>query len=138
MIGYWFVFFKMQERVFLFVPTHETYWTNFEQYDWLFAWTAGSKLVTVLFKVYFDQTSFDVYLIDWERPKPVTSEVIVAGGSKQKERRSRDKLDVNAWRSLFLVNELNELQNYKIISSNVTLFVYGLLMEGVGLRYWTD
>lgn len=109
MIGYWFVFFKMQERVFLFVPTHETYWTNFEQYDWLFAWVAGSKLVTVLFKVYFDQTSFDVYLIDWERPKPVTSEVIVAGGSKQKERRSRDKLDVNAWRSLFLVNELNEL-----------------------------
>ncbi len=88
----------------------------------------GSKFVTVLFKVYFDQTSFDVYLIDWERPKPVSSEVPVVGGLKQKERRSRDKLDVNAWRSLFLVNELNELQNYKIISSNMTLFVYGLLM----------
>ena len=54
MIGYWFVFYKLQERVFLFVPTNETYWTNFEQYDWLFAWVAGSKLVSILFKVYFD------------------------------------------------------------------------------------
>jgi len=138
MIGYWFVFYKMQERVFLFVPTHETYWTNFEQYDWLFAWAAGSKLVTVLFKVYFDQTSFDVYLIDWERPKPQQNEIPVMENQKQVARRSVDKLDVNAWRSLFLINELNELQNYRIISSNVTLFLYGLFMEGIGLRYWTN
>ena len=30
MIGYWFVFFKLQERVFCFIPTHKTYWENFE------------------------------------------------------------------------------------------------------------
>ena len=70
MIGYWWVFFKLQERVYTFVPTHETYWENFEQYDWLFGWVTGSKLVFMLFKVFFDQSTFDVYLIDWERRKP--------------------------------------------------------------------
>lgn len=30
MIGYWFVFFKLQERVYTFMPTHETYYDNFE------------------------------------------------------------------------------------------------------------
>ena len=30
MIGYWFVFFKLQERVYCFLPTHKTYWENFE------------------------------------------------------------------------------------------------------------
>jgi meckelin len=55
----------------------------------------------------------------------------------QIQRRIEDKIDVNAWRSLFLVNELNELQSYKIISTNMTLFFYALFMQTVGLRYWT-
>ena len=29
MIGYWFVFYKLQERVYCFVPTQKEYWTNF-------------------------------------------------------------------------------------------------------------
>ena len=55
----------------------------------------------------------------------------------QIQRRIEDKIDVNAWRSLFLVNELNELQSYKIISTNMTLFFYALFIQTVGLRYWT-
>ena len=47
-------------------------------------------------------------------------------------------MDVNAWRQLFLVNELNEVSNYKIINTNVTLLLYGLFMEGFGLRWWTN
>jgi len=88
MIGYWWVFFKLQERVYTFVPTHETYWTNFEQYDWLFAWVTGSKLVYVIFKVFFDQGSFDVYLIDWERPRPQSNEVPVIQNRKMVARRN--------------------------------------------------
>lgn len=45
---------------------------------------------------------------------------------------------MNAWRSLFLVNELNELQNYKIINTNLSLFLYALFMQGFGLRYWAN
>ena len=54
MIGYWWVFFKLQERVYCFIPTHYEYWTNFEQYDWLFGWTCGAKLAYVIYKVFFD------------------------------------------------------------------------------------
>ena len=54
------------------------------------------------------------------------------------QRRFLERVDVNAWRSLFLVNELNELQSYKIISTNITLFVYALIMQGFGVRYWTN
>ena len=98
MIGYWFVFFKLQERVYCFLPTHKTYWENFEQYDWLFGWVTGSKLCYVMYKIYFDQCSFDVYLIDWERPKPQTNEIPIFENDKQVSRRREDKLDVNAWR----------------------------------------
>jgi len=45
---------------------------------------------------------------------------------------------VNAWRSLFLINELNELGSYRLISTPTSLFVYALIMEGFGLRYWTN
>ena len=139
MIGYWFVFFKLQERVFCFIPTHKTYWENFEQYDWLFGWVTGCKLVYVIFKVYFDQSSFDVFMIDWERPKPQESQVpIQRQNEDQKQRTDVSKMDVNAWRQLFLVNELNEVSNYKIINTNVTLLLYGLFMEGFGLRWWTN
>jgi len=47
-------------------------------------------------------------------------------------------MDVNAWRSLFLINELNELGSYRLISSNLTFFIYALVMEGLGVRYWTN
>ena len=53
-------------------------------------------------------------------------------------RGARSKMDVNAWRSLFLINELNEIGRYRLISSNFTLFIYALLMEGIGMRYWTN
>lgn len=51
---------------------------------------------------------------------------------------ARSKFDVNAWRSLFLLNELNELQCVKLISTNFTLLAYATLMEGFGLKYWTS
>jgi hypothetical protein len=47
---------------------------------------------------------------------------------------SRRKKYVNAWRRLFLLNELSELQTYKLISTELNLFLYALIMEGFGLR----
>ena len=37
---------------------------------------------------------------------------------------------------MFLVNELNELQGYRLISMEITLFAYAVLMEGFGVKYW--
>lgn len=100
--GYWFVFFKLQERVYCFLPAPDSWQTNFLPYDWLFTWVAGSKLLFVTFRIVFEQTSWNIFVIDWERPK------------YQEHKTSGDidprvKFDVNAWRHIFLVNELNEL-----------------------------
>lgn len=45
---------------------------------------------------------------------------------------------MNAWRRLFLLNELSELQAYKLINSELNLLLYALLMEGVGFRNMTS
>ncbi len=45
-------------------------------------------------------------------------------------------MGVNAWRSLFLLNEFNELQLEKLISIEFTLCTYLLLVEGVGWKYF--
>ena len=36
------------------------------------------------------------------------------------------------------MNELNELQTYKLVRTDVTLILYAIAMEGFGLKYWTS
>jgi meckelin len=134
MTGYWFVFFKLQERVYCFLPAHEgleNFQQNYRPYDILFGLVCSSKFVQVIFKIYFKQTQYDIYLLDWERPKAF--KMPTRDGMQQAE-----KLDVSAWRWLFLCNELNELQNFKIISTNFTLILYAALMDGFGFVWWTN
>ena len=133
MTGYWFIFFKLQERVYCFLPDMNSFYVNYQPYDILFGLVCSSKLVFVAFKIYFEQSSYDIFLIDWERPK--FQEHQFNDGEKT-DTYSRSKFDVNAWRSLFLLNELNELQTYKLISTDFTLLMYALLMEGFGMKYW--
>ena len=37
-----------------------------------------------------------------------------------------------------MLNELNKLQTYKLITSEFTLILYALIMEGFGVKYWTQ
>lgn len=69
--GYWFVFFKLQERVYCFLPPidYNSFKVNYEPYDILFGLVCSSKLVFVTFKILFEQSAYDIFLIDWERPK---------------------------------------------------------------------
>jgi meckelin len=126
--GYWFIFFKLQERVYCFLPGLDTHDTNFIQFDILFATVAATKFILVLFKIIFEQSTLNYFLIDWERPK----------AEDVKDADLNSKREVNAWRSLFLLNELNELQTYKLIQTDFTLIVYGIVMEGFGIKYWTS
>lgn len=48
----------------------------------------------------------------------------------------RQKVDVNGWRTIYLVNEFNELQTYRLIRTDVTLILYALFMEGFGFKHW--
>ena len=91
------------------------------------------KLVYMLYKIVFEQCSFDIFLIDWERPKAHSRTFAGQLGGLNPEQES--KVDVNAWRSLFLLNEFNEMQTYRLVSSELTLILYGLFMEGLGMKY---
>jgi len=69
MTAYWFIFFKIQERVFLLMPNLNTYQTNYKPFVTIFAIATCFKFVAILLKIYFEQAEFDVFIIDWERPK---------------------------------------------------------------------
>ena len=95
----------------------------------------ASKLLYVIVTVVLN-SEFDVFLIDWERPKPQKNQIPLFEDDKvpdvknrlEAKRETAEKKDVNAWRSLFLVNELKEIQTYKVISTNMTLILYALFM----------
>ena len=67
--GYWFVFFKLQERVYCFLPGLDTYLENYKSFDFMIGFVYGAKVVYMLYQVYFEQSSIDIFFIDWERPK---------------------------------------------------------------------
>jgi hypothetical protein len=52
--GYWFVFYKLEERVYLLLPEIDTYDTNYKPFDILFACVLVSKLLTIIFKITFE------------------------------------------------------------------------------------
>lgn len=83
----------------------------------------------LLYKIYFEQCSNDIFLVDWERPK--TDKLKMNGESSFTQ-------GVNAWRGLLLINELNELQCYKVISTEFTLLAYAFFMDGIGFRYFSS
>jgi len=56
-------------------------------------------------------------------------------GSNDLIRRSKH---VNAWRRLFLLNEFNELQSYKLISTEMNLFLFAVITEGLGVKNWMN
>lgn len=67
--GYWFVFFKLQERVYLLLPAVLHTSPIYYSFDVVFGLVISTKLVSLVYKIYFDQCDFDIFLIDWEKPK---------------------------------------------------------------------
>jgi len=67
--GWVFVFFKLQDHVYMFMPSLSQYEPTYKNYDALFGVVCATKLISLMFKIYFDQCSMQMFLIDWERPK---------------------------------------------------------------------
>lgn len=55
--GWIFVYFKLQDHVFIFMPSIENYDVLYKQYDILFGIVTATKLVSMMFKIYFEQCS---------------------------------------------------------------------------------
>lgn len=121
--GYWFIFFKLQQRVYILIPTVNYSTPIYYSFNAVFGTVIATKLVSLLYKIYFEQCSFDIFLIDWEKPKP------------RQDMKNNIVYGVNAWRQLLVLNEFTELQTYKVISVELTLIVYAFFMDGLGWRY---
>ena len=68
--GYWFVFFKLQERVYVLLPQiSKSNDSDYTPFNALFGAVLATKLLTILYKIVFEQCSFDIFLVDWEKPK---------------------------------------------------------------------
>lgn len=103
------------------------------------------KLVDIIHLI-FTQSSYDIFFIDWERPKGyetssdhllddaadnepmLKSGVIARAHKKQHQHVSHEIREYNrisCWRTLFVANEWNELQTFRKI--NPTIQIIGVL-----------
>lgn len=120
---YWFIFYKLESRAYVLLPKHK--WMGYyRDFDILFGLLASAKLIVMLLKM-GAQTTYDVFFIDWEKPK-----------KDPKNPKNTD--NINVWRSLFTANELNELQNTPLVTVEFTYFVYMFFMFGLGWYYWAS
>lgn len=53
--GWVFIFFKLQDRVYTFLPPLSDYVENYKQYDILFGIVCATKLISMIFNIYFGQ-----------------------------------------------------------------------------------
>jgi len=97
MTGWWFVFFKLQERVYCLLPALDTFDLNYYPYESMLIAVTVCKFLSLAYKINFEQAALDIFVIDWESPR------------MYQHRSNMPKQDVNPWRRLFIVNEFNEL-----------------------------
>ena len=145
---YWLIFFKGQGVAFVVIPLQE-------QETVLIALLVISfvlKLIDVLHLI-FTQTSYDVFFIDWERPKvedsAVVGSAIIKSANKtgnnntaeDRENLIRNELKefgkVSCWRTLFVCNEWNEIQTFRKISPTIQLMGILFFLKVINLEAFT-
>jgi meckelin len=98
-----------------------------------------------LFYLILLQASYDVFFIDWERPKPsfttnvnsinqAKNEATRNQGQTPKNDPTNEQNKVSCWRTLFVANEWNELQTYRQINSTIQLIATLFLLKVVDLE----
>ena len=96
--AYWFVFFKLQETVFVMMPANNEYYRDGDGGEYFFYETMFHVLfwcdtVYIFYAIYI-QCNSDIFFVDWEKPKS-------------------NKQDVSIWRTLMVANEWNEMQTQR-------------------------
>lgn len=69
MCAWWFVFFKLQQRVYCLLPALGSDDVNYHQYDSMLIALTVLKFLSLAYKIVFEQSSMDIFVIDWETPK---------------------------------------------------------------------
>jgi hypothetical protein len=128
MSAWWFVFYKMQSRVFCFMPGVETYTDNYKFYDDMLISVVVLKFISLWYSITFDQSSLNIFMIDWETPKMYRTRRNMKPNMKQ---------SVSPWRRLFICNEFQELMCYKTIEPEFILLLFLVIVEGFGVKYFS-
>ena len=144
---YWLIFFKGQGIAFVVVPLRkqETVLLVLIVLSFVF------KLIDVIHLI-FTQTSYDIFFIDWERPKVEESSAVgssvlkstsktTTNAAEDKESLIKNELKefgkVSCWRTLFVCNEWNELQTFRKIRPTIQLMGVLLFLKVVNLEALT-
>ena len=153
--GYWFVFYKMQYYVYILLPTQDNFDETYLPFFVLLGLVIFFQMIRII-DLIRQQANIEYFMIDWEIPSRVIS------GSKMTDNEGQDagtgpivnqaaspprrdlnvqvepnKLGVSAWRSLFVANELNELQTFRYINLEFTMVIVIFFMEGLDFSLLT-
>lgn len=117
---YWLVFFKQQNFIHVVLPTEEQEVLIQHYVISIFA----LKIVDIL-HLLVCQLSVDIFLIDWERPKPGQEKVGVT---------STKEMAVSVWRTYLVANEWNEIQTQRKISHSLQIVLVILVLRICGVE----
>lgn len=120
--AYWFITFKLQANAYVLLPSIDDWGTSYLVFDTIFGLVLAFRLISMVLSI-IKQTSVDIFLIDWEpAPDPMVLKPQVL-----------PKDNICVWRSVFVANELNELQcQYRYIKPETTLFWFVFFMKALG------
>ncbi|KAL7535263.1 hypothetical protein ACHAXR_010500 [Thalassiosira sp. AJA248-18] len=114
---YWFVFFKLQNEVFLLLPSESEFHGVTNEYyffDVSFRLLFWCQTICVAFKI-VQQCRSDIIFVDWERPK-----------------RGKTSSSVPMWRLATVANEFNRMQSKRRSSIEFSLILMAFFMLGLG------
>ncbi|XP_063693792.1 meckelin-like isoform X2 [Bolinopsis microptera] len=119
---YYLCIYKGQRAVSVFLPLDDNPFR---------AVLISCFVLTLISRLYFlfTSTSYDVFFIDWEKPK---GKFIPTSTSTKNE---ETLTSVSIWRTYFLANEWNELHSIRKISPTFQYMAFLFFTEYVGLRY---
>ena len=98
--AYWFIFYKMQKNAKLLLPSFSGFNEPYEFFHIFFLVILATKTIAVFMKIVI-QSKADIFIMDWEKPKQ---------GMSADGRSKSGIAGTVAWRSIFVANEINELQ----------------------------
>mmetsp|Transcript_23765 Transcript_23765/g.18154 ORF Transcript_23765/g.18154 Transcript_23765/m.18154 type:complete len:350 (-) Transcript_23765:634-1683(-) len=112
----WFISYKWSSSVAVLLPNFDQWRDTYVPFFSSFALVTLFKLIVTVVRV-LEQSSVDLFFIDWEAPKYPGAKIPV-------------------WRSIFLANEYNELQvDMRYLYPETTLLWMTFFIKGLGWEY---
>lgn len=135
MTGYWFVFYKLQTKIYEFIPEKEEDDRVYYYYKFCFWFVSIGMLYYFMYMIY-DQSSIDVFFIDWERRRLYNKDDLKnesnnnQGGKFDEIEKMEQQSKGSIWRTLLIANEFNEMFGSRYINIEYVFMIFAVIMEG--------